>query len=639
MRQVASSPEPHRIILLSPYKKDPVSTSHPEFGHVLYLRVPTLLEHDLYLFEDSDFVPSDPLSGHCHPGTTCDILLSSVEVFSTSGDILADIRASFLDKWNIIARPLKTSIMNSFYQKYGFDGVTGASGNHGRSTTELIGSPFIQKDGAPSKYQASSPCVNWIACREDIPLSRICILGQSLSSVAVPTAALSEQGKQMMLSPLRVLSEEVTPLASSPFSRNSSSYVTQLRCDDTNETFDAFVKRGAGIAVELDIYPTLCKHFPLSMLQRVLAFDHAKETIVCERYVGKLLSEIRIDMSHPTRVCSFQDELESLQLLASLELARSHFLIQAQLGSFTAHKLPGNSASQAIHRFYHDRLHGNKRFQEFYDLRHPAFMSTTSQTQLGLNEFLSLPIVINGVPHLNLERYFRHAEAILDPMGPYLYESCTALGFGDGHGRNVMVHTEKPLTFKFIDYEISGYHNPILDLGKALYNDAFFPVLYRDLLEDSQRKESRLEWCVTENAITIDYSLHLSLIDCILASIKLEYVLHPLLVKLMQAAPDELERADDLLSAALFSNALLTRNFAMLPPEMFFLSCAVGVDLLKDLRGSFRKWFGWDHWPSGVGRSGPSLTGSLEMDIGLLDEIPDEEKGTYSTIAPSIEIT
>jgi hypothetical protein len=34
----------------------------------------------------------------------------------------------------------------------------------------------------------------------------------------------------------------------------------------------------------------------------------------------------------------------------------------------------------------------------------------------------------------------------------------------------------------YIDYEVSGFHSPFLDMAKSIYNDCFFNVLYADLL-------------------------------------------------------------------------------------------------------------------------------------------------------------
>ncbi|KAG1808902.1 uncharacterized protein BJ212DRAFT_1467045 [Suillus subaureus] len=57
-----------------------------------------------------------------------------------------------------------------------------------------------------------------------------------------------------------------------------------------------------------------------------------------------------------------------------------------------------------------------------------------------------------------------------------------------------------------------------------------------------------------------------------------------------------MESAGNVLSAALLCCALLTRDFSR-HPDSFFLNCAVGILLYNDLKGSLKRFCGWDNWP------------------------------------------
>ncbi|EDN03438.1 hypothetical protein I7I51_08531 [Histoplasma capsulatum] len=181
---------------------------------------------------------------------------------------------------------------------------------------------------------------------------------------------------------------------------------------------------------------------------------------------------------------------------------------------------------------------------------------------------MSLPLVINGRELDSLYHYCRQAEAILNPGGLHLINSIVAVGLGNGHGGNVMATLGGP-AIRLVDYEVAGWHNPVLDLANPLYNDAFFAILYSDLMGPCNAmtacggdERQYVRYRVTEEAIAVDFNLQLSLLDRTLAYIKLEYM-----------------------------------------PDTFFLNAAVGVLLFSDMKGTIDLFFGWANWPINAGSS------------------------------------
>lgn len=151
----------------------------------------------------------------------------------------------------------------------------------------------------------------------------------------------------------------------------------------------------------------------------------------------------------------------------------------------------------------------------------------------------------------------------------------------------------------FIDYEAAGHHSPFLDFAKPLYLDRFFSVMYYDIVSKSSDPTSErvpVSWRIDDGKVCIDLDAPLSDLDKVICFVKLEYTLKPLLEYTAQNLEEQIESARSILSAALLCCALLTRDFSW-HPDSFFLSCAVGILQYNDLKGSLKRFCGWDNWP------------------------------------------
>ena len=87
-------------------------------------------------------------------------------------------------------------------------------------------------------------------------------------------------------------------------------------------------------------------------------------------------------------------------------------------------------------------------------------------------------------------------------------------GLGDGHLGNVLLSKEKGMNQEYnvlmVDYEISGYHSPFLDLVKPYYVDVFFAIFFADILSVDNLLQKGLisRLSVDNNCITIDLDIN-----------------------------------------------------------------------------------------------------------------------------------
>lgn len=377
--------------------------------------------------------------------------------------------------------------------------------------------------------------------------------------------------------------------AHSPFSANSESYYAQGVTLGSGERLDVFIKSGLGVDHEASLLRILRQHFPHEMLQRQLAYDMPRGKIIYHRFPGRTCSELILDLMNNID----GNERGTFEMLLNAELTKAEAVVSAQLETIRESKDLPDDLEQAIHRFYFDRLHGNTRLRQVYEgMRVPDFLKGEGGKILTLHKFMSMKIIINGTECTSLEEQCRHAEGILDPHGKILGQSSVALGLGDSHGGNVMINSSDSGAPLLIDYEVAGFHNPFLDPAKSLYNDGFFSALYRDLLRTDENTERPVDWQILDSEIHIHFRMQLSLLECALGSVKLEYNLGPLLEHLKKQPTMGQENWDVILGAALFACALLTRDFSA-QSEAFFLNCAFAVVLMNELRESLRTLFNW----------------------------------------------
>jgi hypothetical protein len=116
-------------------------------------------------------------------------------------------------------------------------------------------------------------------------------------------------------------------------------------------------------------------------------------------------------------------------------------------------------------------------------------------------------------------------------------------------------------------------------MAKSIYNDAFFNVLYADLLCDdvSQINKSGViaSWGLPAGAVRIEYNIDVDTLGKVIALSKLNYVLLPLLESVARDSPWQMKNIEEVLSYGLFCCALLSRRFTA-RPDVFFLNLAFG---------------------------------------------------------------
>ena len=590
---------------------------YPNLGPVLYAYQPKSLLKDLYILEDADFLlPESGMEGSSHPnpGVTCDLLLTSVAVFAEC--VLDVFKSAMISKWSKLAGSKGTG---NFVELL-YSSKTFTPKYRQKFESEIVRLRVHKADDRILRVSQDSPRLEPLVRASIRALEGeldtyllICFIGTpQIDSPGYYSSSLGQTHQQQLITmPEFILDPRLREDVRSPFSSNSLGFYTRTMPAKNRSSVDIFVKSGSGVAAEVAVLPTLQTYFPSCMLQQVLAYDPVCTSVYYERHPGRTLNDIRLSLE-----TTFKWTRDAFDWFVNIELSRAQQVTAVQLKTIRL-----ESTEQEIHRFYYDRLHQDGRATEFYGIVSPEFFQTEQNRRLTFDDFMSRTLIINGQQFNTLHQYFRQAEIILDPRGRHLRNSSTAVGLGDGHGGNVMVTLGEPAMLRFIDYEVAGWLNPVLDLAKPLYNDAFFSILYRDLLYNRNRMSTRgsdeLRYRVTNEAIIIDFDIQLSLLDRTLGYIKLEHMLRPLWERLAAEYPNNLESSEDILGAALFSCALLARNFSS-HPEAFYLNTAIGVLLLTELKGTLDLFFAWSNWPltpdDGEGISEAGLK-SLEVSV------------------------
>lgn len=223
----------------------------------------------------------------------------------------------------------------------------------------------------------------------------------------------------------------------------------------------------------------------------------------------------------------------------------------------------------------------------------------------AFGEVFDVPISINGEDYGTLQHHLEQAFHLLDPhVQTEIQSPPCAFGFGDGHEENVMVSLDDSLpSLLYVDYEVTGYHTPFLDLAKPIYLDCFFNAMYADLLcEYIPRKNDNgkiwvdWSWTIEKDRLCINYGFTLEPLWTAPANVKFEYILRPVLEMLEELAPSQRDTAEEILACGLFCCALLTRNHSTWS-DVFYLNLALGIRLATEMKDVFSECFGWNNWP------------------------------------------
>lgn len=390
-----------------------------------------------------------------------------------------------------------------------------------------------------------------------------------------------------------------------PFSSNSSGLYADIKIGRNQSWQQVFIKQSTSSLQEAKILARVRQHFPAETIQTILAVDEGNRSVSFKRFHGQTLNQIRLRYHHGQAL--FPDSSEQLryrteQWFIDLDLRRASDILAAYQHSFSFVS-PNSCPGQQIHRFYHERLLHNRRLKEFYG----ACSFSSPDGNLGccmrFNELLDIPISINGQSHGTLRHQLDRATQLLDPHRVEGLQSLpNAFGFGDGHGGNIMVYLdiESP-SLLYVDYEVSGYHTPFLDLANPIYLDGFFNAVYADpayewLPSKTYNSDIWIDWAIDKGHLSIQYDFNLGPFWSAIASIKLEYILRPIFEMLEKLAPSQRDIAEETLACGLFYCALLSRNYSK-RPDVFYLNLALGIRLATEMEEVFSQCFGWNNWP------------------------------------------
>lgn len=644
-RVVSASISSH-LGLLSHKVRRFTECSDPGYGPRLHIYQPIRATEDLHILYDIDFLQGTASAFPTFsttftptivsPGVSCDLFLTSLCLLEREPGFTATIKAIILRKWLLLSRaPQALDIMPYFYR---IDGISSTYKSklqieimelNPRASSAVGATRIIIKE-ITDTFQTQGPSYtsSSVRTRQVAANTRgywVLILNPLYPQKCTASA------RDNVLWPVRpsyaranMARRDSTELPSNTFSSNSNGrYADIMRATDLTWQ-QVYIKNSISALLEVEAHSKVRQFFPVESVQTILAVDEERRDVFFKRFAGETLNEVRLRYHHgqiPVHGRLEELHYRSDEFFIDLDLRRASDVLAAYQKSFGTNRSSINCSEQNIHTLYYKRLQHHRRFQEFYGTCSPSFLEGALSGNMSLEHFLDIPIKINGQSHGTLRYHLDRATHILDPERPAGLQSLPyAFGFGDGHGGNVMVSLDKnPPSLLYIDYEVTGYHTPFLDLAKPIYLDGFFNAAYADLLyDDLLRNDDNgniwVEWTIEKDCISIDYDLYLEPLWKALAGIKLEYVLRPILEMLEQLAPSQRNTAEDILAYGLFCCALLSRNYST-RSDVFYLNLALGVRLATAMREVFNECFGWSNWPP-----------SLMLNVGLLPRVAPEPK-------------
>ena len=597
-----------------------IECSDIENGPRLYINQPIPATKDLHILCDFDFFPgtapenspsdtTDPLT--VSPGVSIDLFLTSSCLFEREPGFTASIKAGLPRKWQRLSgatKPLR--IIPCLYLIEAF-----SSDYTSKLQTEIADAMHLDASDTVSLAMALTPKAtdNQVYSSDSSEVFtkeskgyRTFILGPLYSRTwSFPVIV---RPTQIVYPKTAVIRYDPIELPCTPFSSNSSGRYADIMRPEDDKFQQVYMKTSASELHTAEVLAQVMKHFPVENIQAILAVHEEKSSISFRRFHGETLNEVRLQYHNGhSPLSSHLDRMHcrTEKWFIDLELRRARDVLVAYERSFGS-GVPITCSEQYINGLYYKRLLHDRRFREFYGACSPGSLESIAKGCITLEKVLEVPISINGQSYGSLRHHFDRAKYILDPRRPTGLSSLPcAFGFGDGHGGNVMVtlSSDTP-SLLYVDYEVTGWHTPFLDLAKPIYLDGFFNAAYADLLYEKiphkhDGENIWLDWKIEKDQLSIDYSFALEPLWNTLACIKLEYVLRPVLEMLEQIAPSQREIAEETLAQGLFCCALLSRNYSK-RPDVFLLNLALGIRIATNMKEVFSECFGWDNWPHGI---------------------------------------
>ncbi|KUL90838.1 hypothetical protein ZTR_00789 [Talaromyces verruculosus] len=572
--------------------------------NVLYQ--PLRYSEDLCILYDMDLVCPSGDHSMAFAGVTIDLFLTSTPVLDVSPEITKRLVNKFLHKWATNTNsPSILPLVPTLHGSQNFD----------TCFAERLQMRLREaSEGLPQHKRALSQLwsTHLVSGRnkriEFLPLKQDHWVDSFIVS-ALP------QKEPLYVRPVEFVLDPHQQYSPSPFTSNSTGSFGKIRLPHKAEWQSTYMKRSPTAPDEISALVDVQRYFPKDCTQEVLAVDDALGIIYFRVYQGVTLNEHRLTWNTNRGLRSGKVQSHVVDGFLDVELQRAEQVTDVYRKTMTVDVLPSQCDRQRIHRFYYQRLCSDNRFMQFYE----KSISSICNNQIAtISEFLDMGVHINGVACESLRSIFGRAMEILNPHSATGLSSLpVAFGLGDSHGGNIMINPDNfPKGYIHIDYEVSGFHCPFLDMAKGIYLDGFFNASYADLLTNSivgQCNESGaiVTWDIRDNILYIDYELEVDEIGEVTGFAKLEYILRPTLEYMMRRSLPSAKLAEDILSSALLCCATLTRDFSK-RPDVFFLNLALGVDLANNMMAVFRKTFKWNpplHWPSLNSEVGKCLVG------------------------------
>ncbi|RAQ98581.1 haloacid dehalogenase domain-containing protein hydrolase [Stemphylium lycopersici] len=553
---------------------------HPQDGDRIFIYQPLKLSPDLSILEDADFLHPEDKALAVNPGVTLDLFLTSVPVYEDASSMASNLKAALIRKWRWISKASCVEDMIQLFYRYP---------SFSAQFSRQLRIEFSHLDGAslgPHQMETRNPERK----KENSHYHVICPLSitwdfwspQHVLRRSTPAPGHIEGDFEF-----GAAREQYCP---SPFTSNSEGRFGAIRFGRNLEWRKVFVKKASHTSDELDALSEVSRYFPPGSVQQLLAADTSTEQLFFKKFEGKMLNTVRLEYHYGTSFLLDTVPKKAVDWFVGVELQRAEHVGDAYRRTMNLDPIPIKCAQQKIHRFYHGRLESDSRFLKFYSEQCLDVLGIRLPKQVNTLSFLNMPLKINGTSYPPLRHYLDQAKRVLDPSATGCLSSLSeAFGLGDGHGGNVMV-TEDHVSprMMYLDYEVSGFHCPFLDMD----------LLCDNITNRPNKSGTDVTWTINSEGLCIDYNVSVDTIGKATAIIKFEYLLRPLLNLLQKHSFEKANVAEEVLSNSLFACALLSRNFAK-RADVFFLNLALGVRLVQDLREVLLEVFGW-RWPPAV---------------------------------------
>lgn len=317
--------------------------------------------------------------------------------------------------------------------------------------------------------------------------------------------------------------------------------------------------------------------------QRPQKIDYDNGVILYPFFSEDTLAMIRLEHAKQELAINLQHNYEKENMILTIELQRAEDMLCAYCKSA---KMPSNrdECFPSIHRLFYERLVNNKCINEFYENGIGLPYEFASVRHLTLEQLLSKCLNVNGKQYGSLKKILEKAEELLRPSS--FIDQLVIFGLGNGHSGNVLVSNiiqpNSTRNILYTDYEVAGYHSPILDLAKYFYYDVFFNIFYaHDVTSDDLFVRNIIQLSFHDGDIlTIKLNMPESMLSKAILEIKRRYMLVPFL-EFIEKTEGKLKLFSNwpsIFGHALFCCALLTRNFSE-RPDVFFANLALGVIL------------------------------------------------------------